>query len=155
MAHKDPALEIMEAHKGLIIKLIRAFPLRYLEQDDLWQEIYLHVHKALPDFRGEAKHSTWLYRIAMNTLLMHKRRDERDLRDHFIKEESYFQRYPETQQLYAALYSLSEADRSIIIMYLEGFDQKEIAEAFHLKANAVGVKIHRIKQKLKSWVENN
>src|SRR5258708_34464432 len=43
------------------------------EVDDLFQEIMTNVWNSLPSFRGEAKLSTWVYRVAVNTALIHRR----------------------------------------------------------------------------------
>lgn len=42
--------------------------------DDVVQEVFLQVHRSLDDFRGQAKFSTWLHRVAVNVVLMHRRR---------------------------------------------------------------------------------
>lgn len=51
---------------------------RYLgdpaEAEDLVQQVFIKVHDAAPKFRGEARVSTWLYRIAVNAALERKRR---------------------------------------------------------------------------------
>ena len=47
------------------------------EVEDLFQEIMTNAWNSLPAFRGEARASTWLYRIAMNTALVYRRKRER------------------------------------------------------------------------------
>lgn len=149
---EDKALELMNAHKGMVIKIIRSFPLQDLEEGDAYNEIYLSLTRALPSFRGESKASTWLYRVCVNTLLQFKRRERPSdpIEGHETKgEESNFST---SQLLQSALATLNEADRALILMHLEGFQQKEIASAFGISQQHVGVKVHRIKKTLQEWI---
>lgn len=41
--------------------------------EDVVQEVFVQVHKSLKDFRGDAKFSTWLHRVTVNVVLMHRR----------------------------------------------------------------------------------
>jgi RNA polymerase sigma-70 factor (ECF subfamily) len=41
--------------------------------EDVIQEVFVQVHKSLKDFRGQAKFSTWLHRVTVNVVLMHRR----------------------------------------------------------------------------------
>jgi RNA polymerase sigma-70 factor (ECF subfamily) len=41
--------------------------------EDLVQEVFLQVHRSLKDFRGDSRFSTWLYRLTVNVVLMHRR----------------------------------------------------------------------------------
>lgn len=42
--------------------------------EDVVQDVFLQVHRSLPDFRGQAKFTTWLHRVAVNVVLMQRRR---------------------------------------------------------------------------------
>ena len=64
----------MQAHRALIFKLIGLYCPKGEAADDAWNEIYIQVHGALGSFRGEAQTSTWLYRVALNTLLTMQRK---------------------------------------------------------------------------------
>ena len=44
--------------------------------EDLVQEVFVQVHKSLRDFRGEARFSTWLHRVTVNVVLMHRRSEK-------------------------------------------------------------------------------
>jgi RNA polymerase sigma-70 factor (ECF subfamily) len=41
--------------------------------DDVVQEVFVQVHRSLRDFRGQSKFSTWLHRVTVNVVLMHRR----------------------------------------------------------------------------------
>jgi RNA polymerase sigma-70 factor (ECF subfamily) len=149
---EDKALELMNAHKGMVIKIIRSFPLQDLEEGDAFNEIYLSLSRALQSFRGESKVSTWLYRVCVNTLLQFKRREKpiNPIEGH--EAEGQESNFSTSQLLQSALATLNEADRALILMHLEGFQQKEIASAFGISQQNVGVKVHRIKKTLQEWI---
>ena len=120
----------------------------------MFQEIVLQLWKAFPKFRREAKASTWMYRIALNTGIAVFRKNKISLEF----EESLPKSYPnhatvETSEnedrLFAAIRTLNPAERAIIALYLEDYAYKEIAEITGITENYVGVKISRIKDKLK------
>jgi RNA polymerase sigma-70 factor (ECF subfamily) len=55
---------------GLVYRMLGRSP----DLEDVVQEVFLQVHRSLGDFRGQAKFSTWLHRVAVNVVLMHRRR---------------------------------------------------------------------------------
>lgn len=107
--------------------------------DDLVQEVFLQVYKSLPDFRGQAKFSTWLHRVTVNVVLMSRRaakarpilagepaydreRDPRPLPD----EEAAVRARLEAFRFLVG--SLSEKKRVVFVLHdLEGVPPSEIA----------------------------
>lgn len=72
------ALEaLMRRHNRLLYRTARAILRDDAEAEDAVQEAYLHAYRALDTFRGDAKFSTWLVRIAANEALMRRRRNRR------------------------------------------------------------------------------
>lgn len=136
----------------MVIKIIRSFPLQDLEEGDAFNEIYLSLSRALPSFRGESKVSTWLYRVCVNTLLQFKRHEKPKDPIEGHEAEGHESNFSTSQLLQSALATLNEADRALILMHLEGFQQKEIASAFGISQQNVGVKVHRIKKTLQEWI---
>jgi RNA polymerase sigma-70 factor (ECF subfamily) len=55
----------LHEHKGILFKIVRAFAFTPHDQVDLFQDISLQLWQSIPDFRGEAKASTWIYRVAL------------------------------------------------------------------------------------------
>ncbi len=70
-------LEQVRHNQGIIYKLVGLYANDAEEKKDLYQEILLQAWKGWPSFRQEAKFSTWLYRICLNTILTQKRKPQR------------------------------------------------------------------------------
>jgi RNA polymerase sigma-70 factor (ECF subfamily) len=125
-------------------------------RNDLFQEIVLQLWKSFPTFRGEAKITTWMYRIALNTAISGFRKQTRnvkteDLREmHFnISDHGGDDREENFQRLQAAIRQLSEIERAMIMMALEEVPYEEIAETIGITQNNVRVRMNRIREKLR------
>jgi RNA polymerase sigma factor (sigma-70 family) len=66
----------VRAHEALIHKVCRMYAYTEADRQDLFQEIVIHLWKSYPTFRGQAKFSTWLYRVAINTAVTGLRRQK-------------------------------------------------------------------------------
>lgn len=69
--------DLVEAYKGLVYGLAARTTRSPARAEEIAQELFLRVHRGLPYFRGEAKLSTWIYRILLN--LLSEERDAREL----------------------------------------------------------------------------
>lgn len=124
-----------------------------MQADDLMQEVFIKVWENLPKFRGESQISTWLYRIAVNTCLLHlrdtKKHTKVDIEKTTLKiSEDNNDKEVQVQLLYKCISELNETDRLIITLMLEEVPYGEIAEATSISEGNLRVKIHRIKQQL-------
>ena len=152
MREKD-FLEQVRGNQGIIYKLVSLYASDAEEKKDLYQEVLLQAWKAWPSFRGEAKFSTWLYRICLNTILTQKRKanlvDYKDSLESISPsvQHSSIQK-EEAAGLQKAIRQLSETDRAIISLHFDGYDNSEISEILGITANHVAVKLHRCKQQL-------
>lgn len=152
-------LQLLSQNQGIIGKVCSIYCNHREDYEDLFQEITYHAWKGYKNFRGEAKFSTWLYRIALNTAIssFRKRRPSIDFVE--VLPDTVFTSTNEIdeqkQQLIAAIKQLNEGERAIIALYLEEMSYQEIAEVIGTTDNNIGVKINRIKNKLhqilKSW----
>ncbi len=136
--------------------MCRAYTDSQEDFEDYYQEVCLQIWRSKDNFREESQWSTWVYRIALNvclTLLKKSKKNETaPLSDASISQEiAYNEAFSnETLNLlYTAIKKLSEIDRAIIMLYLDEKSQKEIAEIIGTNSNNIGVRINRIKQKLK------
>lgn len=122
---------------------------------DLSQEIFIIIWNKQDSFLGKSSYKTWIYRITVNTCLQHIRREKKKFQlpaSEIVQETS--ENYDDEAQvkkmaLYKAIGQLKELDRLIIIMVLEGQNNKEIAEILGINETNVRVKVHRIKNRLK------
>lgn len=150
----------LDDHKGLMWKVVRAFTVTPEDAEDLLQEVAVQLWMSLPAFRGEAKESTWIYRVAFNTALVWKRDEKRRRARHekFLELNSA----PElstghstptredemVQQLYAAIRQLPKLDTSLALMHLDGLSYREMSEVLGITESNVGVKLNRIRKQL-------
>ena len=147
-------LKIVEAHQGIIFKVCKLYRNSKEDQEDLFQEIVLQLWKAFPQFRNESKVSTWMYRIALNTAIamFRKNKIEIEYNENIPKEihSNHLNEQSENEgRLFEGIRTLNKAERAIIALFLEDFTYKEIGEIIGITENYVGVKINRIKEKLK------
>ncbi len=154
-------LESIESNRGIIYKLLNLYVDDPDEKQDLYQEVLLQTWRAKDRFRGDSKFSTWLYKITLNTLLTSMRKEKRQP----LKSQSDYppdvpQELDEAKQerselLYAAIKKLTDVERALITMHLDGFSNQEIADFAGIKLNHANVKLHRIKEKLTKLITKN
>ncbi|HEY8956350.1 sigma-70 family RNA polymerase sigma factor [Chitinophaga sp.] len=152
----DPSTfsETIQQHQGILHKLCRLYRDSREDREDLFQEMIYQLWKSYPSFAGNARISTWIYRVALNTALADFRRKQPritytdslpDIPDNGGQATSVQQ-----DQLFAALRQLSDAEKAIIALYLEDMSYQEIADIIGIDENYVGVKLNRIKSKIKN-----
>lgn len=148
-------VNLINEHQGLIHKVCIMYENDREVRNDLFQEIVLQLWKSFPTFRGEAKITTWMYRIALNTAISGFRKDTRkivteDLRDvHFNISETGDESEENLQKLQWAIRQLNEIDRAMIMMALEEVPYEDIAETIGISQNNVRVRMNRIREKLR------
>ncbi|MBC6491185.1 RNA polymerase sigma factor [Flavihumibacter stibioxidans] len=145
-------LEQIRANQGIIYKVVSLYAADPEEKKDLYQEILLQCWKGWGNFRGEAKFSTWLYRICLNTIFtsMRKKRlvvytdelpEDGELAPSQLDKE-------DSVALQKAIRQLTDLDRAIILLHLDGYGNTEIAGMLGMSANTLSVKLYRIRQRL-------
>lgn len=147
----------LEEHQNIIHKVCRLYTNNQDAHNDLFQEITIQLWRAYPKFRGEAKFSTWMYRVALNTAITLYRKSKRrintsDIADfHFkIKADDYDDTEEEQLKLmYSAIKQLSDIEKALIFLYLEDKNYKEISETMGISEVNARVKMNRVKGKLK------
>jgi RNA polymerase sigma-70 factor (ECF subfamily) len=145
---------------GIIIKLCRAYTNSQEDFEDYYQEVCLQIWRSKDNFREESQWSTWVYRISLNVCLTLLKKKKNNVQ-HFISdaitveetENNYAFSDESLNFLYDAIRKLSEIDRAIIMLYLEEKSQKEIAEIIGTNLNNIGVRVKRIKIRLKKILD--
>lgn len=150
-------LEQVRQNQGIIYKLVGLYANGTEEKKDLYQEVLLQAWKSWPAFRQEAKFSTWLYRICLNTIFTQQRKKHRvdyreSLQDIAPAVPNNAVHNEDAARLRLAIRQLAETDRAIISMNLDGYDNAEIGEMLGISNNHVAVKLHRIKQQLSNFL---
>ena len=72
-------VELLETHQNIVHKVCRLYTNNYDAHNDLFQEITIQLWKAYPKFRGDAKFSTWMYRVGLNTAITLYRTSKRTI----------------------------------------------------------------------------
>ena len=154
-------------HKGLLLKVVRSFAEAPPDQDDLFQEILLQVWLSLPNFRADSKPTTWLYRVALNTALAWKRTEKKrrhtqgafsisEVAAPSVVGSADVERNSRiVDQLYAAIRALPPAKRALVVLYLDDFTYREIAEVVGISESNVGVSLNRIKKELAATIQED
>lgn len=132
--------------------------------DDLAQETFIKAHAALPRFRGEAKLSSWLYRIAFNIAASQARIKrlqwcELDETEHDDKHNVSTRDINMQRDLETAMLQLSEPQQlALRLCYEEGFSHREVAEIMGIPVGTVKTHVLRGKKKLEAllalWSES-
>jgi len=73
MGDDEAFRELFRTHREDVARLVYRMTGSSRDLEDLVQEVFLQVHRSLRDFRGESRFSTWLYRLTVNVVLMHRR----------------------------------------------------------------------------------
>lgn len=141
---------------GIIIKICRAYTNSQEDFEDYYQEVCLQIWRSKDNFKEQSQWSTWVYRISLNVCLTLLKKKKNNVQ-HFVSdaipaevtEDSQAFADESLNQLYAAIRKLSELDRGIVMLYLEERPYQEIADIIGTTANNIGVRVNRIKEKLK------
>jgi RNA polymerase sigma-70 factor (ECF subfamily) len=135
------------------------------EAEEAAQEVFLRAHRAIADFRGDAKLSTWLYAIAsrlcMNRLTSGERRLLREGEETLARIPSghaspadELERSERDAALHRAIAELSDERRMVVVLRdLEGLSYEEIASALDLELGTVRSRLHRARMDLKEKLE--
>jgi RNA polymerase sigma-70 factor (ECF subfamily) len=135
------------------------------EAEELAQEVFLRVHRAVGEFRGESKLSTWLYAIASRLCLNRLASGERRIARHgeatlarlASSENSPVEEVERSEletALHRAITELSDERRIVVVLRdLEGLSYEEIAAALELELGTVRSRLHRARMDLREKLE--
>jgi len=146
---------------AIIIKLCRAYTNTQEDFEDYYQEVSLQIWRSKDNFKGQCKWSTWVYRISLNVCLTLLRKQKSSGKTYFTSDvlpdtlmiENRAFENESLNQLYAAIKQLSEVDRAVILLYLEERSYQEIADILGTNPNNIGVRVNRIKERLKKIID--
>ena len=142
---------------ALIMHICRAYSRDEEALKDLVQEVTLQLWRSHQSFKGNSQLSTWVYRVTLNVCLSHSKKLKKKLDtvplDYSIsKSEDIDPEKEQIEMLYHGIRKLKESDRAIILLYLEDKSYKEMSEILGITVSNVGVKVNRLKDKLKQMI---
>lgn len=149
--------QLIEKHQAIIHKVTLVYTNGPADREDLFQEICLQLWKAWPKFRAEAKFTTWMYRVALNTAISNVRKNRNRpgfelLADNDGATHENAEEMEQVKQLYKAISKLNRIDKAIILLWLDEKSYEEIASIIGTTKSNVSVKLVRIKRKLEELV---
>ena len=147
-------LILIEENSGIIHKVTRLYAADMNDEKDLRQEVIYQAWRSFSRFDGRSKFSTWLYKVALNTALTHRRKQKKSLNSN-LEERLQAEGGDARGLLIRLIKDLSAIDKLVIMLHLDGYANDEVAEISGLKKNHVAVKIYRIKDLLKDKLKNN
>lgn len=155
-------LNDFEKNQNIVHKICRLYTNNQDQHNDLFQEITIQIWKNYSKFRGEAKFSTWMYRVALNTAISLYRKSTRQIKTQDFNNVSYkiaSVDYDDSKDiqleiLYKAIRKLNDIDKALIFLYLEDKPYREISKTLGITEVNARVKMNRAKDKLKKILKS-
>lgn len=147
-------LELADRYKGLIAKVCSLYSSPSAPFADLYQEVMVNLWSGMDSYRGDAKASTWIYRLAINTCITWHRRNRRHTEGavslDFVAEpaDDSESRLTQWEELNALIGRLDPFDKALIAMWLDEKSYDEIAAVTGISRTCVAQRLHRIRAKL-------
>jgi RNA polymerase sigma-70 factor, ECF subfamily len=156
--------ELVDRYKDLVYGLVYRLVSDRTQTDDLAQEVFLKVHRGLPYFRGEAKLSTWIYRIVQNVCVQSRARrpeislDRRDEDGRLMTDpgsaDAAFADFELRDRLEKAIAKLPDNYRLLIAAhYLQGVQYEALAETLNVPLGTVKTHLYRAKKRLRELLD--
>ena len=157
---RDLFIDLLDAHKRIIYKIVHSYCRDQEDRKDLEQEIIVQLWKSFHKYDTSYKFSTWMYRIALNVAISAYRKEKgRQSRRAVYQEESLCQirdeeKYEKTLDdniavLQRFINQQNELNKALMLLYLDERKYEEIAEILGISTTNVATKLSRLKLKLK------
>lgn len=167
----DAFATLFHAHKARIYSLCLRMTNNATEAEDLTQDAFMTVFRKLPTFRGDSALSTWLYRIAVNTVLMHFRKktpnqvsldepftnleEAKPVRREFGTRDGRLETAVTRLALTRAISELPAGYRTIFLLHqVEGYEHHEIAEFLGCSVGNTKSQLHKAKLKIREFLKS-
>jgi RNA polymerase sigma-70 factor (ECF subfamily) len=157
---KNRFVELIQDNQGLINSLCRLYSNSEEELKDYRQDVILSLWKAFPNFREESKISTWMYRVALNTLISNQRKINNRIVTESYSNSTEYNSYQaagsddELLVLQQAIGMLIPMDKAVVILHLEGYVHKEIADILSQSETNISTRLNRIKKQLGKTIKS-
>lgn len=146
---------LIQQHEKLVYKVCHLYAADDEDIRDLFQEIVLQAWHGYSRYRGDAAIGTWLYRVALNTAITHKRRQRNAIATTpqlpliDIADDAHTPYAEEYRIMHKLIGELPPLDKALVLLYLEDRPHSEIAEILGISLSNVGTKLNRIKDRLR------
>lgn len=156
MKHQEEAdfLSLVDEYQKIVHNVCHVYTDNPADHEDLFQEMLVQLWKGYQRFKGDAKISTWIYRVCLYTAITYIKKV---MRNRKALDAIEFQEYqhPKSQEtdeelLVLAMKKLDATDRAFILLYLEDKSYNEMSQILGITESNVGVKLNRIKKKLRA-----
>jgi RNA polymerase sigma-70 factor (ECF subfamily) len=168
----DAFATLFQTHRGRVYAVCLRMTNNVTEAEDLTQDAFMQVFRKLSTFRGESSLSTWLYRLAVNTILMHFRQrapkavsmdDEIECYDkppipryEFGRPDGHLRSAVERIALMRALETLPDGYRRIFELHeIEGYAHREIARLLHCSIGNSKSQLHKARQRIQKLLHTS
>lgn len=151
--------ELVARYKDLVYAMVARLTHDRSQVDDLAQDVFLKIHRGLPYFRGDARLSTWIYRIVSNVCFQVRGRPRREVSIEGDPErrpwdpgaaDAAFGHLELKDRLEKAIAQLPEQERFLIAAHhLKGVQYEALAEALGMPLGTVKTHLHRAKRRLR------
>ena len=156
--------ELVDQYKGMVFAIISRSVIDRSQVEDLAQEVFIRIYRGLPRFRGDARLSTWICRIALNVCADARQRTPREVSldaapagtppAAAVVTDPAFAGLELRDRVAKAMARLTERSRLVLSMhYFAGRGYEEIAEALHVPLGTVKTHLHRARQELRAILE--
>ena len=153
-------LQLLAEHKRILYKVAYSYCRQPEDRGDLVQEMIMQCWRSYPQFDQRVLFSTWMYRSAMNVAISHYRNEARQIRhtvplDEFgvdiaQADEIFHSTSDNMRSLDQLISEMDEFNRGLILLFLDGYNNDEIASMMGLTSTNVATRMTRIKQKLQT-----
>ena len=151
-------LSALKDNQDKLYRICSIYSVSNEDSKDLFQEVLVNIWKSMNSFKGNSSIGTWMFRIALNVCLRFKSNYTKN-QNRFIRLDSMTississeaEDENSDEKLVAlrkCVKKLNDAEKAIVILYLEGLAYREISDILGLSENHIAVKIKRIKSKL-------
>lgn len=148
---------VLDEYGPALWRLTAGYASGRADREDLYQDILVALLKAVATFRGDSSLRTYVYRIAHNRGISHRRRWKRqplavppdDLVSRAPSPEAGAMAEARRSELIQAIRALPHGQRQTMMLHLEGLDHSEIADVLGTTANNIGVRLHRARRTIR------
>lgn len=151
--------ELVERYKHLVYGMVWRLTTDRSQTDDLAQEVFLKIYRGLPYFRGEARLSTWIFRIVSNVCSQARTRrpvegETLSLVSEPGRHDAAFADLELRDRLSKAIAQLPEQYRLLIAAhYLQGVQYEALAETLDIPVGTVKTHLYRAKRRLRELLQ--